>query len=109
MEIAATMQEVLMTDQGPPIDTTNAQLQTVFNSNNVVELPVNTNTAGILTFAATAPGVVPQTPNNNNGFLGYGNFSSNGGRTRGANMTAGQRDRNRCQHYGRFRTGHFPD
>jgi hypothetical protein len=81
------MQEVVVTDQAQPIDTTNAQLQTVYNSDNVVELPVNTNTAGILTFAATAPGVVPQTPNNNNGFLGYGNFSSNGGRARGANIT----------------------
>ena len=30
---------------------------------------------------------MPQTPNNNNGFLGYGNFSSNGGRARGANIT----------------------
>ena len=87
MEIAATTQTLIVTDEAPPLDTTNAQLQTVFDSSNVVELPVNTNTAGILTFAATAPGVVPQTPNNNNGFLGYGNFSSNGGRTRGANIT----------------------
>jgi hypothetical protein len=87
MAIASATQQVIVTDQAQPIDTTNAQLQTVFNSDNVVELPVNTNTAGILTFAATAPGVVPQTPNNNNGFLGYGNFSSNGGRARGANIT----------------------
>src|SRR6267154_1799000 len=59
----------------------------VATTRDIVELPVNTNTAGILTFAATAPGVVPMTPNDNSGFLGFGNFSSNGGRTRGANIT----------------------
>jgi uncharacterized membrane protein len=31
MEIAAAMQQVVVTDQAQPIDTTNAQLQTVYN------------------------------------------------------------------------------
>ncbi|MCU1263616.1 MAG: TonB-dependent Receptor Plug Domain protein [Bryobacterales bacterium] len=87
LEVQSTTQAVVVSEEAAAINTTNAQLQTVFSSRDIVELPVNTNTAGILTFAATAPGVVPQTPNNNSGFLGYGNFSSNGGRTRGANIT----------------------
>jgi hypothetical protein len=87
LQVQSTRQEVLVSDQAEAINTSNAQLQSVFTTRDVVELPLNTNTAGILTFAATAPGVVPQTPNNNNGFLGYGNFSSNGGRTRGGNIT----------------------
>jgi hypothetical protein len=87
LEVQATRQEVVVSEQAEILNTSNAQLQQVATTRDVVELPVNTNTAGILTFAATAPGVVPQTPNNNNGFLGYGNFSSNGGRLRGPNIT----------------------
>lgn len=79
LNLKTQTQEIVVSDQIQTINITDAQLQSVFTSKNVVELPLNTNTAGILTFAATAPGVVPQTPNNNNGFLGYGNFSSNGG------------------------------
>jgi hypothetical protein len=87
LELQSTRQEVVVSEQAEILNTSNAQLQNVATTRDIVELPVNTNTAGILTFAATAPGVVPMTPNNNNGFLGFGNFSSNGGRTRGANIT----------------------
>jgi Carboxypeptidase regulatory-like domain/TonB-dependent Receptor Plug Domain len=87
LELQTTRQEVVVSEQAELLNTSNAQLQQVVTTRDITELPVNTNTAGILTFAATAPGVVPQTPNNNNGFLGFGNFSSNGGRTRGANIT----------------------
>src|SRR6266478_2004106 len=87
LELQSTRQEVVVSEQAELLNTSNAQLQQVATSRDITELPVNTNTAGILTFAATAPGVVPMVPNNNNGFLGFGNFSSNGGRTRGANIT----------------------
>jgi hypothetical protein len=89
LEIQGTRQEIVVSERVDSINTTNAQLQSVVTSREVVELPVNTNTAGILTFAGTAPGVVPMAPNTNNiqGFLGFGNFSSNGGRARGANIT----------------------
>ncbi len=87
LELQTTRQEVVVSEQAELLNTSNAQLQQVATTRDITELPVNTNTAGILTFAATAPGVVPMPPNNNNGFLGYGNFSSNGGRTRGGNIT----------------------
>src|SRR6266478_525574 len=87
LELQTTRQEVVVSEQAELLNTSNAQLQQVATTRDIVELPVNTNTAGILTFAATAPGVVPMTPNDNSGFLGFGNFSSNGGRTRGANIT----------------------
>jgi len=87
LELQTTRQEVVVSEQAELLNTSNAQLQQVVTARDITELPVNTNTAGILTFAATAPGVVPMPPNNNNGFLGYGNFSSNGGRTRGGNIT----------------------
>ena len=78
LELQTTRQEVVVSEQAELLNTSNAQLQQVATTRDIVELPVNTNTAGILTFAATAPGVVPMTPNDNNGFLGFGNFSSNG-------------------------------
>ncbi len=87
LELQTTRQEVVVSEQAELLNTSNAQLQQVATTRDITELPVNTNTAGILTFAATAPGVVPMVPNNNSGFLGFGNFSSNGGRTRGANIT----------------------
>ncbi|MBX9602263.1 MAG: carboxypeptidase regulatory-like domain-containing protein [Bryobacteraceae bacterium] len=87
LEVSQTRQEVVVSDSTVAINTVSAQLQTTTDNREVMSLPVNTSTAGVLTFAATAPGVIPMTPQDNNGFLGYGNYNANGGRGRGNNIT----------------------
>lgn len=87
LEVQSTATEIVVSESAVAINTVNSQLQQTTDTKDVQALPVNTSTAGVLAFAAIAPGVVPMTPQDNNGFLGYGNFSSNGGRTRGNNIT----------------------
>lgn len=84
LEVQGTAQEVIVTDSALTINTVNAQLQTTANSQQVLNLPIATNT-GILGLAATAPGVTPVSLRNP--FLGHGSFNSNGGRGRANNIT----------------------
>lgn len=87
LEIQSQVTEVIVTESTVAINTVNSQLQQTTQTREVTALPVNTSTSGVLAFAAISPGVVPLPPQNNNGFLGYGSFNSNGGRGRGNNIT----------------------
>lgn len=84
LEVQSSAQEVIVTDSALTINTVNAQLQTTATSQQVVNLPIVSNT-GILGLAAIAPGIVPVSLRNP--FLGQGSFNSNGGRGRANNIT----------------------
>lgn len=82
LEVSSTRQEVVIEEAAIAINTTNAQLQSVMDSKAITQLSLPN---GILSLAATSPGVIPVTARNP--FLGQGSFNSNGGRGRGNNIT----------------------
>lgn len=83
MSVAAATEQVVVEAQATPLNTVNPQLQTTIENASIKDLPLVAT--GVLGLAATAPGVVPVTPNNP--FLGLGSYNSNGGRGRGNNIT----------------------
>lgn len=87
LDVAQARQEIVVTDSAVEINTVNAQLQTTAIARDIANLPINTSTAGVLAIAQIAPGVSPFPPQDNNAFLGFGNFNVNGGRGRGNNIT----------------------
>jgi hypothetical protein len=83
LKVASTTQQIEVQDVAAPVNTVNGQLQQVVDNQAISDLPLNST--GILGLAATAPGVIPVTPNDP--FLGLGSFNSNGGRGRANNIT----------------------
>ena len=83
LNIASATQQVQVEAESSPVNTVNAQLQTTVGTSTIIDFPLVST--GVLGLAATAPGVIPVTPNNP--FLGLGSYNSNGGRGRGNNIT----------------------
>ena len=83
LSVASTAQQVEVTAALAAVNTVNGQLQTTVDPRAITDLPIVSQ--GVLQVAATAPGVIPVTPNNP--FLGLGSYNSNGGRGRGNNIT----------------------
>ena len=83
LSVSGTSEQVVVESQASPINTSNPQLQTTIENTVIRDLPLVNS--GVLGLAATAPGVIPVTPNNP--FLGLGSYNSNGGRGRGNNIT----------------------
>jgi hypothetical protein len=81
--VASATQQIEVQDVAAPVNTVNGQLQQVVDNQAISDLPLNST--GILGLAATAPGVIPVTPNDP--FLGLGSYNSNGGRGRANNIT----------------------
>jgi len=82
LEVSATRQEISVEDISIAISTTNSQLQTTVEAKAITQLSLPN---GVLSLAATTPGVTPVSARN--GFLGQGSYNSNGGRGRGNNIT----------------------
>jgi carboxypeptidase family protein len=83
LSVSATSEQIVVEAQASPVNTVNPQLQSTIDTTAINDLPLTS--AGILGLAATAPGIIPVTPNNP--FLGLGSYNSNGGRGRGNNIT----------------------
>ena len=83
LPVATSEQSVTVLEQRAAINTVNAQLQTSVETDTIKNLA--TVGTGVLGLAATAPGIIPVSPNNP--FLGLGSYNSNGGRGRGNNIT----------------------
>src|ERR1700735_2252474 len=83
LKVASATQQIEVQDVAAPVNTVNGQLQQVVDNQAISDLPLNST--GILGLAATAPGVIPVTPNDP--FLGLGSYNSNGGRGRANNIT----------------------
>ena len=82
LEVGIFSDAVQVTGAVSPVDAADSQIQISIDGRNTAVLPVSRNP---ILLAATAPGVIPITPNNPQ--LNSGNFNANGGRGRANNIT----------------------